>query len=199
MSRADSPMLARRSSMCSAPTHRSDSGGSPPSVTGVTSAFTTGPRTVERIVTRARRLAAHRDATRTLIEIAATRRRRDSGDGSSGSTSSRYRSRVEAMLLVIAHAMRAVAAPPHAREARMAGAGGIVLRPVQRDIRTSEDGTQNGWCGSPHRIGMARSGRVPAGAPSCCCPSHRRCPPPPRAIETVARHHARFSAASGVR
>ena len=73
------------SSMCSMPTQRSDSGGSPAASSDGTSALTTGPRTVERIVSAC--VAAPRTLMldMPLVECRATYRRRDSDADRCGS------------------------------------------------------------------------------------------------------------------
>ena len=124
-------MPARRSSMCSAPTQRNDSGGSPPSVSGVINSFTTGPRTVDRMVARARPRRAPGCCTCAFGEFAPARRRRGSA----------WVVRIHRLAIQVAGGGGvvgdgpgggAVAAPPHAGEAGMAGAGGIIVRAVQR-------------------------------------------------------------------
>ncbi len=124
-------MLARRSSRCSAPTQRIDKGGSPPSVTGVSSAFTTGPRTVERIVS----VRSAPPRTRMDTDLSSNRRH---------APPSRYSDAIIRLHLfpvqiprrghVVGNRPgdRAIAAPPHARKSRMPRARRIPVRPMQR-------------------------------------------------------------------
>ena len=126
------------------------------------------PRTVERIVSGTRSLAAHLDAEVPFVECAQV-------------SPSRYRdelrastlldaSRVVAMLLVIAR--RIPLLPHHAGKARMARAGSVVLRPSKAHSRITMT--------APKRlVRIAAQQRFAAGSPcharpSCCCRSHRR-------------------------
>ena len=177
------------SSMCSMPTQRSDSGGSPAASSDGTSALTTGPRTVERMV------SACAAAPRTLMS---TRRSSNLAPGVAvaiaardrrGSTCSTYRSRVEAMLLVIAHAMLPLL--PH----HMPGKPGCPRRPRHpraRAARIRTSSTAPRTADADRRTAPACRRRCGChAAPSCCCRSHRRCRRP--CCST------RFSEASGVR
>ena len=119
------------SSMCSMPTQRSDSGGSPAASSDGTSAFTTGPRTVERMV------SACAAAPRTLmLDLAFV----EFAPGVAVAIAPRI-ARIDLLDIQVArrgHVVgdrpgdAAVAAPPHAGKAGMSGAGRVILRPVQR-------------------------------------------------------------------
>ena len=119
------------SSICSMPTQRSDSGGSPAGSSDGTSAFTTGPRTVDRIVSG--RAASPRTwmLTMRVVEFA---------PGVAIAIAGGF-ARIDLLDVHVAGGRHvvgdapgdsAIAAPPHAGKARMACAGGIVLRPMQR-------------------------------------------------------------------
>ena len=143
-----------------------------------TSALTIGPRTVARTVELVRRPATDPMLSVPLVERAASVSPSRYRPGSAGSTVSRYRSRVDAALLVMAQAVLPFDAPPQPGKPGMAGAGDVVLRPVQA-VFVPARGHPERLVRIAARIGLPLAVCGCRRAPSCCCRSRRPCPQRP--------------------
>ena len=177
------------SSMCSMPTQRSDSGGSPAASSDGTSALTTGPRTVERMVSACGAAPRTLMSTLPLVECA---------PGVAVAIAPRI-ARIDLLDIQVArrgHVVgdrpgdAAVAAPPHAGETRDAPRRRHHPPARAAHIRTSSTAPRT--ADADRRTAPACRRRCDCHAPpSCCCRSHRRC--------RRACCSTRCSEASGVR